>query len=60
MSNAQGFDGTSRRAYELAAESRSVAEIQAKLKSEGFDQVDAHLAGRKIKSELRTIIGQQR
>jgi hypothetical protein len=40
------------RAFELAAESGSVAEVKAKLGREGYFNVQAHLTGRVIKRDL--------
>jgi hypothetical protein len=46
------------RAYELAR-SGIYADMQSiirRLKAEGFDQVEAHLAGRGIRAELRNLL----
>lgn len=40
------------RAFELAAECGSIDEVKQKLKREGYLQVEAHLSGRQIRSEL--------
>jgi hypothetical protein len=40
------------RAFEVAAESGSVDEVKVRLKREGYLQVDAHLSGRQIRSEI--------
>ena len=40
------------RAYELAAESRSVPEVARKLKDEGYAQVDAHLSGKLLRKQI--------
>lgn len=40
------------RAFQLAEQCASLDEIKAKLKQEGYANVDAHLAGRKIKADL--------
>ena len=40
------------RAFELAAESGSVAEVKRKLSREGYFQADAYLSGRQIRSEI--------
>ena len=40
------------RAFALAAECRSVDEVRQRLKREGYLQVDAHLSGRQIRSEI--------
>jgi hypothetical protein len=44
--------GIIERAYELAGQSASVAEIRRKLIQEGYFQVHAHLGGRQIRREL--------
>ena len=41
------------RAFQLAAESGSVDEVQRKLMREGFFHVHAHLAGRQLRSEIQ-------
>jgi hypothetical protein len=43
------------RAFQLAEECASVDEIRTRLKQEGFINVDAHLAGGKIRSDLAKI-----
>ena len=40
------------RAFELASSS-SIEEVRKTLKQEGYSNVDAHLAGRSIKADLR-------
>lgn len=40
------------RAFELAAESGSVAEVKRKLSHEGYFQADAYLSGKQIRSEI--------
>jgi hypothetical protein len=40
------------RAFELAAESGSVAEVKRKLSREGYFQADAYLSGRQIRSQI--------
>jgi hypothetical protein len=44
--------GVIERAFELAGQSATVAEITVRLKREGYSSVDAHLMGRKIRSDL--------
>jgi hypothetical protein len=44
------------RAFQLAEECASVDEIRAKLKQEGFINVDAHLAGGQIRADLVSVI----
>jgi tRNA G26 N,N-dimethylase Trm1 len=41
------------RAFELARLSRTIDEVRSALKSEGYSNVDAHLAGRAIKADLK-------
>ena len=40
------------RAFELAGESGSVAEVKRKLSREGYFQADAYLSGKLIRSEI--------
>jgi hypothetical protein len=40
------------RAFALAPECGSVDELKQRLKREGYLQVDAHLSGRQIRSEI--------
>lgn len=46
------------RAFELARGSSNVEQIRTQLRKEGYLQVDAHLSGAKIRSDLKKIIGQ--
>jgi hypothetical protein len=48
--------GIIERAFELAGHSANVEEIRSQLKREGYFNVDAHLIGRKIRSDLVKII----
>ena len=48
------------RAFKLAEQSMSVDEIRAKLKREGYTNVDAHFAGRKIRADLSKAIERNR
>lgn len=41
------------RAFELARSSTTIDEIRHALKHEGYSNVDAHLAGPKIKADLK-------
>ena len=50
--------GVIERAYELARQAANVDEIRHRLKCEGYSNVDAHLMGRKIRSDLVKIIRQ--
>lgn len=47
---------TVERAFQLAEESTSVDEIRAKLKKEGYSNVDAHLNGGQIRSALTKLM----
>jgi len=48
--------GAIERAFQLARHSTTVEEIRATLKREGYLSVDAHLAGSKIRADLKKII----
>ena len=48
--------GTIERAFQLAEQSESVDAIRSELKKEGHSNVDAHLQGGKIRSDLARII----
>jgi len=48
--------GIIERAFELAGLSENVEEVRSRLKREGYFNVDAHLMGRKIRSDLVKII----
>ncbi len=48
--------GIIERAFELAQRLANVDEIRTQLKGEGYSNVDAHLMGRKIRSDLVKII----
>lgn len=54
-----GGPGVIKRAYQLAQISTSVEHIRLQLRKEGYSNVDAHLAGPKIRSDLVKIIRQQ-
>ena len=41
------------RAFQLARETDNVDQIRKRLRSEGYSNVDAHLAGSSIKAELK-------
>ena len=43
------------RAFQLATECGGVNEIKLKLKAEGYSNVDAHLEGRSIRSDLKRL-----
>ena len=45
--------GIIERAFELAHCSTTVEDVRKALKSEGYSNVDAHLAGRSIKADLK-------
>ena len=44
------------RAFELAASCTTIEEIRRLLREEGYAQVDAHLGGRMIRSQLRALL----
>lgn len=50
--------GVIERAYQLASTSADVEQIRQQLRKEGYLNVDAHLAGSKIRSDLIKIIRQ--
>ena len=41
------------RAFQVAPECQSIGEVRNKLRREGYFQVDAHLGGRLIKSQIK-------
>jgi hypothetical protein len=47
--------GTVERAFQLAPECRTVAEIRAKLVREGYSNVEAHLQG-SLRRDLRKLL----
>lgn len=51
-----GSPGVIERAYQLAQTSADVEQIRLQLRKEGYSNVDAHLAGPKIRSDLIKII----
>lgn len=44
------------RAYELAPSSTKIDEIRKTLRREGYSNVEAHLAGTKIRSDLKELL----
>jgi hypothetical protein len=50
--------GIIERAFQLAQDSANVEEIRTRLRKEGYFNVDAHLMGRKIRSDLVKVIRQ--
>lgn len=44
------------RAYELAVESETLDQVGKQLSHEGYTQVEAHLGGPKIRSDLRKLL----
>ena len=50
--------GIIERAFQLARQLATVEEIRAQLRKEGYSSVDAHLMGRKIRSDLVKVIRQ--
>ena len=53
-----GQPGIIERAFQLALDSANVEEIRTRLRKEGYFNVDAHLMGRKIRSDLVKIMRQ--
>lgn len=53
-----GAPGIIERAFQLAEVSANVEEIRTRLRKEGYSNVDAHLMGRKIRSDLVKVIRQ--
>ncbi|HEU4957426.1 MAG TPA: hypothetical protein VFT40_07360 [Sphingomicrobium sp.] len=53
-----GAPGVVERAFQLALDSANVDEIRVRLRKEGYSNVDAHLMGRKLRSDLVKIIRQ--
>lgn len=51
-----GAPGVIERAYQLAETSETVEQVRLQLRKEGYSNVDAHLAGPKIRSDLTKII----
>lgn len=51
-----GSLGVIERAFQLAQTSADVEQIRLQLRKEGYSNVDAHLAGPKIRSDLIKII----
>ena len=52
--------GTIERAFELAKRLASIPQIKSRLRDEGYEQVEAHLAGRKIKADLNKVLNRRR
>ena len=50
--------GIVERAFQLAQQLGTVEAIRVQLRKEGYSSVDAHLMGRKIRSDLVKIIRQ--
>ncbi len=48
--------GIIERAFELAGSVPTINEIKDQLKKEGYSSVDAHLAGKTLRSELATVL----
>ena len=51
-----GPPGIIERAFQLAPSSDNVEQIRSKLRKEGYSNVDAHLSGPKIRSDLVRLI----
>ena len=50
--------GIIERSFQLARQLTTVEEIRSQLRKEGYSSVDAHLMGRKIRSDLVKVIRQ--
>lgn len=48
--------GAVERAFELAGQSFKLPEIKARLKQEGYSNVDAYLVGKRIRADLRRVV----
>jgi hypothetical protein len=48
--------GIIERAYELAPNFANIEEVRTALKREGYSNVDAHLAGQRIKADLGKLL----
>ena len=44
------------RAYQLAERCSTILEVKAEMKREGYAQVEAHLTGRKIRTDLSELL----
>jgi hypothetical protein len=51
-----GAPGVIERAFELAKRLANIEQIRSQLMKEGYSNVDGHLMGRKIRSDLVRII----
>ena len=51
-----GAPGVIERAFHLAQTSTDFEQVRMQLRNEGYSNVDAHLAGPKIRSDLMVII----
>ena len=51
-----GAPGVIERAFQLTGCSANVEQIRLKLRQEGYSNVDAHLAGPKIRADLLKLI----
>ncbi len=49
--------GTIERAFELASSLTTVEDVRKALKTEGYSNVDAHLAGPSIRADLKRHLG---
>lgn len=56
MTPSTGAIGTVERAFQLARESTTLEEVRHKLRREGYTQVDEHLGGRAIRSDLKKLL----
>ena len=51
-----GQVGIIERAFQLAEAADSIDQIRSRLRKEGYSNVDAHLAGQKIRGDLVKLI----
>jgi hypothetical protein len=58
MEHAHGV-GVIERAFQVAADCGSIAEVRRRLSREGYLQVEAHTGGRQIKHEIRMRLDPQ-
>ena len=50
--------GTVERAFQLARGSATLDELRQKLKREGYSQVEEHLSGGALRSDLKKLLGE--
>ena len=49
-------ENTVERAFQLALEAASIDEIKMRLRKEGYSNVDAHLGGPQLRSQLNALL----